>query len=81
MQKNEWRDLARAFEEASSISIGLVIFPVILLLLGVAIDKALSTTPLFIFAGIVGGVALGIYRSIKISKNYKLKNKKEDKNG
>lgn len=76
MKKNEWEELARAFEEASSIAFGLVAIPVVFLVMGIFADKALATTPLFIIIGILAGIFLGIYRSIKISKNYKIKIKK-----
>ena len=65
------RDMIAAFEEATSISITLVALPVLFLVLGVFLDKTLSTTPVFIIIGIIIGVASGIWRAIKISKKHK----------
>jgi F0F1-type ATP synthase assembly protein I len=73
------KDMIAAFEEATSITITLVAFPVILLVLGVFIDKTFSTTPLFIFVGIISGVVLGIYRAVDVSKKYKTTMKKVNK--
>lgn len=71
-----------AFEEATSITVGLVAFPVIFLIVGVFLDKLLSTTPVFIFIGIIAGVGIGIYRAMDISQKHsklKLKIKKKQK--
>ena len=84
MKNTDLKEMAKAFEEATSITVTLVALPVILLLVGVFIDRYLSTTPLFIFLGIIGGVALGIWRALEVSKKYKStmkKFKKEKKNG
>jgi F0F1-type ATP synthase assembly protein I len=79
MKSTEMRDLFGAFEEATSITVGLVAIPVVLLILGVFLDKTLGTIPLFIFLGIMGGIVIGIYRAYSISKNYKKTVKMEDK--
>lgn len=83
MKNSDIKPMIAAFEEATSITIGLVAFPIILLLVGVFIDKTFSTTPLFIFLGIISGVGIGIYRATKISKqiNFKTKKVKKIKNG
>lgn len=60
-----------AFNEASKITVGLVMFPVLLLLVGVAVDRVLATTPLFIFIGIIAGVGIGIYQAVVISNKSK----------
>lgn len=78
------KDMMSAFEEATSITINLVAIPIVLLIVGVFIDKTFSTTPIFIFIGIIAGVGLGIYRALAISKKYKFKVKtfkKNKKNG
>ena len=80
MKSTEIKGLAEAFEEATSITITLVAFPVILLLIGVFLDKTFSTTPLFIFLGIIVGVLAGIYQAMRVSKKYKFI-KKINKNG
>lgn len=72
MKSTEMKDLFGAFEEATSITVGLVAIPIVLLLIGLFLDKLLGTIPLFIFLGIVGGVFVGIYRAYSLSKNYKL---------
>ncbi|OGM32814.1 hypothetical protein A2803_05705 [Candidatus Woesebacteria bacterium RIFCSPHIGHO2_01_FULL_44_21] len=71
MKSTEIRDLARAFEEATSITFTLVALPVVLLIVGVFIDKTLSTTPLFIIIGIIMGVPIGIWRAQKIGRRIK----------
>lgn len=73
MKNSDMGDLLDTFNEATSITANLVALPVLFLVIGFFIDKALSTTPIFIFLGIIGGVGLGIYRAMKISKNYKFK--------
>ncbi len=73
MKKNEVSDLVGAFGEATSITGNLVALPLIFLIAGFFLDKTLSTTPIFIFLGIIVGVGLGIMRAMKISKNYKFK--------
>ena len=80
MKSTEIKPLMEAFEEATSITITLVAFPVILLLIGVFLDKTFSTTPLFIFIGIIVGVVAGIYQAMRVSKKYKFI-KKINKNG
>lgn len=71
MKNNEVKDLLRAFEEATSITVSLVTLPVLLLIVGLLIDKALSTTPLFILVGVGLGVTSGIWRALKLSKQIK----------
>lgn len=74
MSKNlEYKELARAFRETSTISFSLVFFPIILLLIGVFLDKKFSTTPLFIIIAIVLGVTLTVYQAIKLGRNIKVK--------
>ena len=71
LASSDVKSMASAFEEATRITATLVFLPILLLIVGVFVDKSLSTTPLFIFIGIIAGVALGIYRAVKISEKYK----------
>lgn len=71
MKNNQIKELASAFEQATSISLALVAFPVLFLVAGVALDKTLGTTPLFILAGIIGGVVVGIWRAKEAGKRIK----------
>lgn len=84
MESAEIREMGKAFEEATSITINLVALPIVLLVVGVFIDKTFSTTPIFIFIGIIAGVGAGIYRAMQIGKQYKFKIKpqnRQKKNG
>lgn len=69
-----------AFEEATSIMMGLILYPMLLLMGGVMIDRLLSTTPIFIFIGIIAGVGFGIHRANKIAKKYEELKQKLKKN-
>lgn len=71
MKSSEVKDLMHAFEEATSITFTLVAMPIILLLVGLFVDKTFSTTPLFIFLGIIAGVGIGMVQAMRISKRYK----------
>ncbi|KKQ37247.1 MAG: hypothetical protein US53_C0023G0002 [Candidatus Woesebacteria bacterium GW2011_GWA1_37_7] len=59
-------NLAQAFAEASKLSISFVFYPVILLLIGLWLDKKYNTTPLFIILSIVIGMLIFIYQASKI---------------
>ncbi|OGM28280.1 hypothetical protein A2962_00125 [Candidatus Woesebacteria bacterium RIFCSPLOWO2_01_FULL_39_61] len=72
-KENSWYLLSQAFYEASIISFSLVFFPIVMLLLGVFLDKKFSTTPLFIVIGIILGVITAIYKATRI-KLHKFKN-------
>jgi F0F1-type ATP synthase assembly protein I len=67
--KTDYPALIRAFGKASTLSITFVLFPVILLLLGVWLDKKLATTPLFIIIGILAGIVVFIYQVRKAVKD------------
>jgi len=74
MPKNlEYKELAKAFQQTSTISFSLVLFPIVLLLIGVFLDKKFSTTPLFIIIAIVLGVTLAVYQAIRLGRNIKVK--------
>ena len=77
MKNSEIKNLVTAFEEATTISLTLVVLPVLFLIIGVFLDKTFSTTPLFIFVGIITGVIAGIWRAMAMAKKYKIKEKKE----
>lgn len=66
--KKGYELLIYALEEASKISFSLVFFPIILLLIGVWIDKRAGTTPLFIIIGIIAGVFAATYQLLQVSK-------------
>jgi len=59
-------NLAQAFAEAGKLSISFVFYPVILLLIGLWLDKKYNTTPLFIILSIVIGMLIFIYQASKI---------------
>jgi len=75
--KDSFRNLS--FYEASKISFSLVFYPIVLLLLGVWLDKRFGTIPLFIIAGVISGVVLGIYKATRIRLT--ISKKGEEKNG
>jgi len=77
--KDSFRNLSYAFYEASKISFSLVFYPIVLLLLGVWLDKRFGTIPLFIIAGVISGVVLGIYKATRIRLT--ISKKGEEKNG
>ena len=52
--------------KATEISFNMVFFPIILLFLGLFIDKRLDTTPLFIVIGCIAGLFFALYKAIKI---------------
>jgi len=54
------------FGKATEISFNLVFFPVILLFLGLFIDKKFHTTPVFILSGCVLGFVYAVYRASKL---------------
>ncbi|EKD62901.1 MAG: hypothetical protein ACD_52C00024G0011 [uncultured bacterium] len=69
MQKNkaDFKNTFKLLNEASSISVSLVFFPIIFLLSGVILDSKLDTGPAFTLVGIVLGVVVGFIRAIKIA--------------
>ena len=69
--------LAKTFEEATVMCLSLVSLPVLLLFLGLFIDKKLDTLPLFAIIGVVLGISFGIYRAVTLSKNIKLSGNKK----
>ena len=69
--KPNYNSFISAFEEASKLSISFVIFPVIFLLVGVFLDKRLSTLPLFIVLGVVVGFIIFIYKVKKTIQDLK----------
>jgi F0F1-type ATP synthase assembly protein I len=69
--------LAKTFEEATVMCLSLVSLPVLLLFLGLFVDKKLDTLPLFVIIGVVLGISFGIYRAVTLSKNIKLSGNKK----
>lgn len=71
--KPDYGKIIKALEQATSLSISFVFFPVILLLIGVFLDKKFNTVPGFILASIVSGIIIFMYqvrRALKgINKN------------
>jgi len=78
--KEGFQHLSQAFYEASKVSFSLVFFPIVLVLIGVWIDKKLGSTPLFIIVGIISGVLIGIYKATEVKKRFYSKTG-ERKNG
>lgn len=78
-KQSDMKELLVAFEEATSISMGLIVAPVLFLAIGVVVDKAIGTTPLFIFIAIICGVGVGVYQAYQMSKTRKVLTKKISK--
>ncbi len=70
---DSFAELVKAFSEATNIVFSLVFFPIVLLILGVFLDKNFNTKPLFIILGIVGGVFFAIYQGIKTERRLRSK--------
>ncbi len=60
--------LSEAFYEASKISFSLVFFPIVILLIGVWLDKKFGTIPLFIIVGIMVGLFAGMISATRIKR-------------
>ncbi len=71
--KPDHSKLIYAFGEASKLSISFVLFPVIFLLVGVALDKKFNTLPLFIILGVVMGMLIFAYQVKKAIKELRKK--------
>jgi F0F1-type ATP synthase assembly protein I len=58
--KPDYQILFRSMGEASQMSISFVFFPIVILLIGVWLDKRFDTIPLFILIGILVGIIIFI---------------------
>ncbi len=65
--KADFNTTFHLLNEASSISVSLVFFPILFLLVGVFLDSKLATSPAFTLAGIVLGVVMGFIKAIKVA--------------
>lgn len=66
--KIDYKSLVWMYSEATKLSLGLVLLPVITLLIGVFIDKKFGTTPLFIILSIVVGLSVFLYKTYSLGK-------------
>lgn len=72
--KSDYKQIIRAFEEASKLSVSFVLLPVIFLVLGVILDKKLETVPLFIVSGVIVGFVSFVYKVKKTIQDLKKNN-------
>ena len=68
VKKDGFGYLVYAFSEAFNVTASLVFFPIVLVLLGVFVDKTFNTKPLFIIIGMILGIIIGVWQAIKVTR-------------
>jgi F0F1-type ATP synthase assembly protein I len=70
-EKNDYIDMAKTFQEATSMSFSIALFPVLFLVLGVYLGNRFGSMPMFVIGGVVIGIIVGIVRTIQLGKKLK----------
>lgn len=71
-KNKDYINMAKAFEDATKITVELVALPIIFLFVGIYLDRRFGSEPRLLLAGVVLGIVFGILRAIHLGKNIKL---------